>query len=269
MLKMMAFAGAAIMFLILSLCSAVTAQTVNRGYESDEPIQVGMLVREKEGDSGKVEPLKTESLAQLKGVVVNRGDSPVTIASAQQTVFVATGGKYEVLVSNENGQIKKGDYLSISSLPGIAMKAKSNQAVVVGRAAADFRGNGDTIGTTTQSDNKTVHLGRIVVDVAIGPNPIQPAPVTNRVEDFLQNVTTSVAGESVTPVRAWLALLVFIVASGLTGTLIYGGARSSLVALGRNPLSRRSIMRGLIQVILMGMLVFISGMFGVYLLLKL
>jgi hypothetical protein len=45
--------------------------------------------------------------------------------------------------------------------------------------------------------------------------------------------------------------------------------RSSMIALGRNPLSRKSILRGMFQVIITSIIIFICGLFGVYLLLKL
>ena len=55
----------------------------------------------------------------------------------------------------------------------------------------------------------------------------------------------------------------------IAGSLIYSAVRSSLIAIGRNPLSKKSIIRGLFQVVIIGLMVFLSGIFGVYLLLRL
>ncbi|QQS18685.1 hypothetical protein IPL68_01180 [Candidatus Saccharibacteria bacterium] len=55
----------------------------------------------------------------------------------------------------------------------------------------------------------------------------------------------------------------------MTGSLLYGGVRSSLVSIGRNPLAKKSILRGLIQVVILGLTVFVIGLIAIYLLLKL
>jgi hypothetical protein len=51
---------------------------------------------------------------------------------------VALAGRVPVRVSLENGPIKRGDYLSASSTPGVAMKATTG--TVIGRAMEDFGG---------------------------------------------------------------------------------------------------------------------------------
>jgi hypothetical protein len=50
--------------------------------------------------------------------------------------------------------------------------------------------------------------------------------------------------------------------------MFYIGVRSGITAIGRNPLSKKDITKGLLQVILASMVVFIIGLFAVYLLLK-
>lgn len=246
------------------------AQTLNQGYKSDETLQKGMLVKKSDDDNSKVEAVSQETIKDLRGVVVNKNDSPVTLASQDQTVFVADNGTHEVLVSDENGQIKSGDYLSVSSVSGIAMKALAEQPLVLGRAVNDFRGSGDTIGATTiQPDDKRVNFGRIQAEIAIVANPLQKKSVQETVPKIIKELSASVAGQPVSNARIWLAFLIFLVTSLLVGVMLYSGAKSSLQALGRNPLSKPSIIRGLLQVILLAMVVFICGMFGVYLLLKL
>ncbi|HET7673564.1 MAG TPA: hypothetical protein VFK11_03580 [Candidatus Saccharimonadales bacterium] len=262
--------GLLLLLALTSVLGMASAQGVNRGYKADETLQKGMLVKEKTGDSTRVEPLSQNTLSKLKGVVVEKNDSPVVIYSEDQTVFVADSGKHEVLVSDENGAIKKGDYLSISSLNGIAMRATSDQPIVLGQALAGFNGAGDSIGSTTRdSDSKKINLGRIQVEISIVANPLQKNSKLQTVPRILRDVSSSVAGRPVSNARIWLASIIFLVTSAVTGIMLYGGAKSSLVALGRNPLSKSSILRGLLQVVIMGLIVFICGMFGVYLLLKL
>jgi hypothetical protein len=263
------FAGLSL--LVLSIFSGIGgAQSIDRGYKSDEPIQQGLMVKEKKGDNTKVEAVDQASLGELKGVVVAKNDSPVILSSSDQTIFVANSGTHDVLVSDENGKIKTGDYLSISSLKGIAMKATGEQSLVLGQAAATFSGSGDSIGSTRiNSSGKKVNFGRIPVNISIVANPLQKNSRLQTVPSILRDVSSNVAGKPVDNGRIWLASIVFLATSLLTGLMLYGGAKSSLLAMGRNPLSKSSILRGLLQVVVLGLIVFICGMFGVYLLLKL
>jgi hypothetical protein len=257
-------------FLVLvSLTHPLSAQSVLQGYSSEEKLQRGMFVSTKEGDETKVVSLTDKNSEHMKGVVVEQNDSPVTISSEDRKIFVATSGLYDALVSNENGKIKKGDLLSISNLSGIAMKSDERQVYIVGRAAADFEGAGDAIGTSQAAGNKTVQFGRIPVDIGVSKNPLLEIPEKDRIPDALQKISQSIADKPVSSVKIYLGMLVLILSAAISGMMLYSGVRSSLVGIGRNPLSKVSIYRGLIQVVLLSLIVFIIGLFGVYLLLKL
>lgn len=256
--------------LVTSLATTVLAQTVNQGYNSDKPLQKGMLVATKSDDQTKVEPVNKDSIERLKGVIVQQNDSPVTLAGAGQNVFVATSGLYEALVSNENGEIKKGDYITISSFEGIAMKAGDSQAMVLGTADADFNGKDGAIGSTEDPKTKQkVTFARIPVAISVNRNPMLKEEQGNSIPKVLQKVSVTVAGKKVNTARIWLATAVFLGTAFVVGVMLYSGARSSLISVGRNPLSRTVIIRGLLQVVIVSLIVFITGMFGVYLLLKL
>ncbi len=257
--------------LVICLLSAglLSAQTLNKGYKSDETLQTGMLVMEKEDDPSKVLSVSLNTLDKLIGVVIQKNDSPVTLASKDDKVFVADTGNYPVLVSNENGQIQPGDYLSISSLAGVSMKANETQTLVVGRAAEKFEGNGDSIGSTVDTrTNKTINFGRIPAMISIKRNPNLKEQQGNSVPKALEKVSFSIAGKPVNTARIWMATAIFLGSLVVTGVMLYSGARSSLISVGRNPLSRSIIIKGLGQVVILSLIVFISGMFAVYLLLR-
>jgi hypothetical protein len=57
------------------------------------------------------------------------------------TVLVGIVGQIPTLVSTENGSIQRGDYLTLSSTPGVAMKA-TRPGPIVGKAIDDYSGNG-------------------------------------------------------------------------------------------------------------------------------
>lgn len=252
----------------VSLTGMSTAQTVLQAYKSDQPLQSGMLVALTD-DQTKAEPITQDNLDQLKGVVVNQSDSPVTLKSDDQQTFVATSGKRQVLLSNENGSIKKGDYISISSLSGIGMRATVNQPIILGRAVQDFNGGGDSIGKSVANNNKQVSFGRIQVDVNIGKNPALKTPEKDKVPDLLQKAANTVAQKPVATTRIYLALVVLLATTGIVMVTMFSGARSTVTAIGRNPLSKGLIFKGLLQVTLVSLIIFIAGLFGVYLLIKL
>ncbi|HEX7368514.1 MAG TPA: hypothetical protein VF261_02560 [Candidatus Saccharimonadales bacterium] len=253
---------------------SVANQAVTQGYGSDSPLQLGMLVRLDTKDPTKVEPLTQDTASQMQGVVVAANSASVTLSdnSNKGQVFVASFGHYDVLVSNQNGPIKPGDYISISSLAGVGMKADASQSVVVGKAAAGFDGTSNVQGTTTVKNSAgqsvTVSFGRIPVNISISHNPLQQ-DVDNNLPGFLRKASLFIANKPVSSVRVYISLVVLLVTAILAGSLLYGGVRNGLIAIGRNPLAKKSITRNLFQVIFTSLIVFVVGLFAVYLLLRL
>lgn len=262
---------ALLLLVVLSIANPLEAQTVTQGYGTDEPLQKGMIVRLKKDDATKLDALTAEDVEKMHGVVVDPNDAPVTISAEGQKVFVATVGRYDVLVSNQAGAISTGDYITISSIRGIGMKAGTREPVVVGRATAGFDGKENVISTTEVKKgdgNIPVAIGRIQVDIGVARNPLLKATEPN-LPEILKRATETIAGKPVSPAKAYVSIILFVISAGIAATLMYGGIRSGIISIGRNPLSKKSIIRGMLQVIITGLIIFISGVFGVYLLLKL
>lgn len=251
-----------------------SGSAVTQGYGTDTPLQLGMIVKLKDSDSTKVEAVTQATANKVLGVVVAANAAPVTLSSDNNNgqVFVATFGRYDVLVSNQNGPIKIGDYIVLSALSGIGMKVDAHQPVVIGKAAAGFGGSNNVAGSATLKDSagKTINvsIGRIPVDLNIGHNPLQQISAKN-VPSFLQQVSQGITGKQVGVTRIYLALIVLLVSAFIAGGMLYSGIRGGLIAIGRNPLAKKEIIRGILRVVLSGLIVFIIGLFGVYLLLKL
>jgi co-chaperonin GroES (HSP10) len=249
----------------VSLVSPIHAQNVTQTYSADTALLRGLIVAVKEGDATKVEAVSALHMERMHGVVVDPNDAPVTLTNEGQRVYVATVGRYDVLVSNQNGTIAIGDYITVSSYNGIGMKADANQSMVVGKALAAYDGK-NSIATETVNGNK-VAIGRIQVDLSVNNNPL--ARTEANLPEFLRKATESIAHKPVSAVRAYISIGVFFASSIVAGALMYAGVRSSIISIGRNPLGKKNIMRGMIQIILVSLIIFISGIFGVYLLLKL
>lgn len=234
-----------------------------------------MIVQLDTRDTNKVLPSTQDAADRLHGVVVSPNDAPVSLQdnTTSQQYYVATDGTYQVLVSDQNGTIHKGDYITISSLAGVGMKATSTQSVVLGKALNDFDGSANVEGTNTltlaNGQKTTVHLGKVSVDVSIAHNPLYQPSTKDAVLQTLQRIAQSVAHKPVSLTHIYMSIAVLLASVGIAATMLVTGVRASLAAVGRNPLARSHIIRGLIQITFTSLIIFLVGVFGVYLLLKL
>lgn len=263
----------AVVAAFLLIGGVASAQTVTQGYKSDTVLQKGMIVGLDAKDLAKVIPINYTQYNLLHGVVVNPSDSLILIGNNTTSVYVSTTGRASVMVDDQNGNLKPGDYVALSSISGIGDKATDTDPLVLGKALTAFNGadTAQQIGTAQVKDGtgKTVvlHIGYVSVDITIGKNPL--LRTDNSLPRVLSKASNLVAGKVVSPVRVYVSLLILAITAFVSGSLIYGGVKSSLVSIGRNPLSKKTITRSLTQVVIVGLLVFLSGVFGVYLLLKL
>ncbi len=260
------------LLIMASMTHPLGAQAVTEGFNADSTLQRGMIVRLKKDDASKVEAVASDDAEHMHGVVVSASDAPVTLSSDGQKVFVATAGHYDVLVSTQNGSIETGDYIAVSALAGIGMKAGTREHYVIGRALNGFGGNKNPISTTEVKDSTgTTHkvtIGRVSLDIGIAKNPLLKADEPN-LPSVLQRAAETIAGKPVNAVRVYVGIIVFGIATTVAAILMYGGIKSGIISIGRNPLSKKSIIRGMLQVIVTGLIVFITGVFGVYLILRL
>ena len=255
----------------LSQNSIVGAQTITQGYSSDQTIQRATIVSLVLDNAKKVEPASLDNDERMHGVVVSQNDAAFTLSSDEEKTFVATKGRFEAFVSNENGAIQAGDYITISRVAGIGMKAGEKEPYVVGKAVENFDGETNVLSTTEIDDagqQKKVAIGRIQVDIGVAGNPLLK-PTRANLPGFLQRAAETIAGKSpVNPIRVYLSIFILMVASAVSGILLYSGVKSSLISIGRNPLSKKSITRSLLQVIMTSIIILLLGIFGVYLLLR-
>ena len=74
---------------------------------------------------------------------------------------VALSGRVPVKVSNENGEIKPGDFLTSSSIPGVAMKA-TKPGQVIGKALEGFSGEAGTQCPVSEQQKTTLSSGFLI-----------------------------------------------------------------------------------------------------------
>lgn len=256
----------------LGLAPTVSAQAVAQSYAADTPLQAGMVVK-LTGDKTKVAPVTQSDNDKMHGVVIRANDAPLTLTEGEvpQAVYVATSGKYQILVTDQNGPIKKGDYLIISAIDGVAMKANNTIKYIIGKAISDFDGKTSVLSQTKLKDGagreRAVNFGYVSADINVSRNPLAP-PEDSNLPGFLRKASEAVSGKPVSPFRGYVALGVLIVTAMIVVVVLYAGVRTSLIAMGRNPLARKTIVRNLIEVVLVGMIILVGGLIAVYLLLK-
>lgn len=163
-------------------------------------------------------------------------DSPaVAIKSQNRTPdtheMISNGNAY-VLVSTLNGNIKKNDYLTSSKTPGIAQKATVD-GFVLGIALESY----------SSTDPKAT--GKILVNVSPHYNATFIATKTNLVD----NIKTAIGSPFLSPLTtlryllaAMIALLAFILGFIYFGRVV----KTSVEAMGRNPLAEKSILLSII-----------------------
>lgn len=247
-----------------------------QGYAADGPIDNGTIVQlTGEKDAQRVKAATPTDLQQMFGVTVDRQQLSFTISNEAlpNETYVAVAGTYNVLVSTQGGVIKQGDYVTLSSVNGVAMKASTKEKTVFGRAAAGFDGKGVTLGTTELKDttgavNRTVTLGSIPVTIDIRRNPNEKSTKA-KVPDLLERIGQAVAEKEVSPIRIYLSMAIAAVSLIAAIIVLYSGVRSGVISIGRNPMSKKSIFRALFEIILTSVLILVIGLFAVYLLLKL
>lgn len=114
----------------------------------DTSISIGDVVSI---DPGIINGIQKSVLAYDKNVLGVVSTRPALIMGGGgyggiSTIPVALAGRVPVKVTIENGQIKPGDYLTSSAIPGVAMKA-TKAGPVIGQALSGFDGEG--IGVVT------------------------------------------------------------------------------------------------------------------------
>jgi hypothetical protein len=244
-----------------------------QSYSAAANLQQGMIIQLKSNSKNSVEPATQSTIFQTFGIIVNVNSAAIALESQDKTgdqVFVANSGHYDILVSDQNGAISPGTYITLSPVNGIGMKVDSTQPIVVAQALQSFNNSSPILGTDTlktSNGNIKVHLGLINANISIGHNPLL-VTTNSGVPKLLSKISMSITGKQVSAWRIWLGLAILGIVAFIVGTMLYGAVRSSLISIGRNPLSKKAITRGFLEVVFSSLIILISAIFGVYLLLK-
>jgi site-specific recombinase XerD len=135
-------------------------------YKSNDSLEPGELTS---WDGNKITRATASNSANLAGVISsNPGVTLTDMSGYDESGYpLALVGRVPVKVSSENGQVQAGDYLTISSTPGVAMKA-TKFSKVIGRALEAYTGSEESQGVYEH-----------MIKPNTTPDPYTPVPATN------------------------------------------------------------------------------------------
>lgn len=247
----LAIFSALLLFIVLFVAPPSHAQNtaaISQGFQTNETnLTSGALVSLERSDKGKVELSNTDRVEQLVGLI---GDKPLVSLSSNTTeIQVVISGIAPALVSNINGDINTGDKITASPINGVGMKA-TDSAQVIGTAQEDFKNIKTREITITDRDGKqqVVRAGTLPVQVNVTYYAAPEAKDQTFLPSFLQQIANSVAGREVSVTRVLVALLVLLAGFVCAGVLLYSSVQSSIISIGRNPLSEGAVHKSLLQV---------------------
>lgn len=241
--------------------------SLSQGFATVTPVAVGSLVALDAKTTGNVVVADINNSERLFGVAVSPSSADISLGSGSAgQVQVATTGSATVFVSTTSGAIHVGDYIAVSPIAGVGQKAVGKSRVI-GTAQVDFDG------TAANVTRRTIDTGSGKKEVAIGQIPVVISVTNYTTSDgqnysvpvWLQNFSNIVAGKPVTPVRIIIAGIILIVSMISVTVLLYAAVRNSIISIGRNPLSRGSVYKGMLQVLLIALVVLGVGIGAMYL----
>lgn len=248
--------------------AAVHAQNetgLSQGFTTKEvDMPGGSLVSLEQNSDKAVELANQDRIERLVGVVA---DNPLIALSDDSTQIQAViSGTTSTLVSDINGSIKAGDKITASPINGVGMKT-TQSVQVIGTAQADFDISKAATRRITDKKGKSqeVHVGLMSVQVNV---TYYVAPESTAfLPPFLQQLINSVAGRDVSPIRALISMLILLLGFVSIGVLLYSSVHSSIISIGRNPLSEKAVNKSLIAVILMSIGLLLVMILAIYLIL--
>lgn len=247
------------------LAHALTA--VSEGYNSDDKLPLAAIVSLKKGSTKDVELTTSDNVDNMLGAVIAPENSLLALTNGSSTeTQVATNGEVQVLVSDINGTVKRGDHITASPISGVGMKTTDN-ARVLGIAQGDTVDSDTEKQTYKQKDGteKTVKITTVPVQINISYYFKEPDKTL--VPSALQNVANSLAGKEVSTMPILISTAIFTVMIVVVVAIVYSMIRSSIISVGRNPMSQSAVYRGVIQISALVLAILGVGVVAIYLIL--
>ncbi len=173
--------------------------------------------------------------SQLWGVVNLQPAVALNVVGSQNTYPVVTQGRVHVNVSTANGAIEPGQFVTSSEKPGTGMLA-TQPGIVLGKALEGYGAkNSGEVGQIPVALD--IHFATL-----LDGRELQNKSISEQVQDLLVTGAAAVISQPNKLSRYVIAGIVALV-SVLLGFVLFGrSAANGVMAIGRNPLARRSIL---------------------------
>lgn len=245
--------------------AAGASTSISQGYATENPLPLGSMVSLKKDSSDTVFAASPSNVNSLLGVVINPESSLLSLSnSEQEQVQVATSGTVRVLISDINGPVNRGDHVTASPIAGVGMKA-TNNVMVLGIAQGGVSGNTSKQDYTEAGQKRQVTLGEVPVLLNVAYYFKEPDKTV--IPGALQNVANALAGKEVDTTPILISAAIFFVTIIIVVSIIYSMIRSSIISVGRNPMSQSAIYRNLIQLSALVLAILSVGFAAIYLVL--
>lgn len=239
---------------------AVTA--LSEGFSSNQPLSLGSIVSLEKNSTDTVVPASMNNSDNILGVVINHDSSLLSVTnSKKEQVQVATSGTVPVIVSDINGEIKRGDHITASPLSGVGMKATANVRIV-GIAQGDVTSMKKESYKDQAGKEHSVTLGEVptLVNVAY----FFKEPEKTVVPRAIQSVANAIAGKSVSTLPVVLSIAVFLIMIIVVCSIVYSMIKSSIISIGRNPMSQAAVYRDMVQMSALVLAILSVGLISIY-----
>lgn len=190
---------------------------------------------------------------EMYGVVVASPSAAFVEPKSDTSFFVISTGKTAVRVSTKNGNVKKGDMITTSTIPGVGVVADKN-GYVVGAALEDY-----------SSDNPD-NIGTVMVLLNIHPAAGLSGAKTNLMTALREGLSAPTF-EPLASLRYILAALIVLL-SFVMGFIYFGRvSKTGIEAIGRNPLASRMIQLSILLHIIVTVVIILVGFGMAYIIL--
>ncbi len=241
--------------------------SVSEGYNSDSKLPLASIVSLKSGSTKDVELTTTDNVDNMLGVVIAPENALLALTNGSDTeTQVATSGEVQVLVSDMNGKISRGDHITASPIAGVGMKTTQN-ARVLGIAQGDVVDSDSQKQTYKDSSGVEQTVKITTVSVQVNISYYFKEPDKTLVPSALQNVANSLAGKEVSTMPILISTGIFTVMIIVVVAIVYSMIRSSIISVGRNPMSQSAVYRGVIQISALVLAILGVGVVSIYLVL--
>jgi hypothetical protein len=234
---------------------------------AQESLPVGTLASfTNDTKDGMIESADTDNATRLVGVVSK--SALIELSSGTSEIQTVISGSSLALVSDINGEVKRGDKITASPISGIGMKA-TESTQVLGTAEQNFT-EAQQVSSREVTDksgaSQTIKVGLLTTQVNVAYYQ-KPDDTDSILPAFLLRFASNLVGRDVAPLRVLIALILLSAGFGGVAVLLYSSVRSSIISIGRNPLSADAVHKGVFEIAGIAFGVLLLTLIAVYLVL--